>query len=221
MKEVKRSRRHSAYVCFAVFLLSTGYADASLMTFTDKVDPSSNVLISFGGNISYSYTHNLLTDQDGAGAFWNGTYGYNSLTDVITDASLTLRFVDESADSAAESVEFTFDNLLFGDSIITSGGAVIFSRTFTAGLDTLLDDRILNIALGNAGRTHGMQSLRSDFHFLDSTLTVSVRRKPSRLQGPSQVPLPTTIALIGIGIAGLGWSRRKHERNALFANHTV
>jgi hypothetical protein len=191
------------------------------MTYTDKVDPSSNVLISFGSNISFSYTHSLLTDQDGAGDFWSGTYGYNSLTDSITDVSLILRFVDESADAAAESVQFTFDNLLFGDSVITSGGAVIFSRTFTVGLNTLLDDGMLNIALRNAGTTNGMQDLRSDFYFLDSTLAVSVRRNPSGLQGPSQVPLPTTIALLGIGLAGLGWSRRKCERNVPFADRAV
>lgn len=221
MKEIKRRRCHSAYVCCAVFLLSTGYADASLMTFTDKVDPTSNVLISFGGNISFSCTHNLLTDQDGAGVFWSGTYGYNSLTDVITDVSLMLRFVDESADAAAESVQFTIDNLLFGDSVITSGGAVIFSRTFTVGLNNFLDDGILNIALRNAGKTNGPPDFRSDFHFLDSTLAVSVRRNPSGQRGPSQVPLPTTITLLGIGLAGLGWSQRKCERNTPFADRAV
>jgi len=125
---------------------------------------------------------------------------------------LTLRFADESADTDPESVRFTFDNQLFGDSVITAGGG-IFSRTFSVNLATLLDDGLLNVTLRNDGTTSGPQDLRSDFYFLDSTLSVRVDRTLGTLQGTLQVPLPTTLALLGIGLAGLGWAQRRREPN--------
>ena len=125
---------------------------------------------------------------------------------------MTLRFADESADTDPESVRFTFDNQLFGDSVITAGGG-IFSRTFSVNLATLLDDGLLNVTLRNDGTTSGPQDLRSDFYFLDSTLSVRVDRTLGTLQGTLQVPLPTTLALLGIGLAGLGWAQRRREPN--------
>jgi len=213
MKAIKKCTSScSAYLFYALILLAATNASASLMTFSDKVDPSSDVLISFGNNISYSFTHSLLADQDGAGSYWSGDYGFDLLTDTSADIFLTLRFADESADTAPESVQFTFDGQPFGDSVITSGGG-IFSRTFSIGLADLLGDGFLNITLRNAGTTSGTQDLRSDFYFLDSTLTVSVAKNIRALQGPLQVPLPTTIALLGIGLAGLGLSQRRRKLN--------
>jgi len=73
-----------AYFFSTLLLLTTIKASASLI-FADKVDPSSDVLISFGNNISYSFTHSLLNDQDGAGPYWSGEYGFDLLTDTIAE----------------------------------------------------------------------------------------------------------------------------------------
>lgn len=176
------------------------------MTFVDKVNPGPNhPLIAFGNNSSYSFTHSIIADQDGAGNFWSGNYGYNPLTDQISSASLVLRFKDESDDTAPESVKFDFDNQPFGTQIITSGGA-IYTATFLNGLTTLLNDGILDVKLENAGITNGQQDGRSDFLFIDSTLTVEVERG---VQGAQQIPEPATLALISLCLVSLVCSRRK------------
>jgi hypothetical protein len=180
-------------------------SNASIYTFTDVVDPDPDVLISFGNHKSYSFSHSILDD------------GYNALTDSITSASLVLNFKDESNDAAPESVSFTFDLSPFGTQIITSGGAT-YTATFSglALIDLISADGILNVTLDNAGITNGHQANRSDFLFLGSTLTVNAVGESNEDLPPitpirlvEAVPEPVTLALMGIGLAGIGWSRKR------------
>ena len=185
-----------------LLVASSNVSNASIYTFTDVVDPDPDVLISFGDHKSYSYSHNILDD------------GYD-LTDSIISASLVLNFRDESTDAAAESVSFTFDLSPFGTQIITSGGAT-FTATFSGlALSGLLSpDGILNVTLDNAGITNGHQANRSDFLFLDSTLTVTAdgtSNEDTPIQLAQAVPEPITLALIGVGFAGMGWTSRKRK----------
>jgi hypothetical protein len=206
---VKNARPFSLVIGAILFLVTTS-ASAIPMTFVDKVNPGpDHKLIAFGNNLSYSFTHSVLADQDGAGNFWSGNYGYNPLTDHIFSASLVLRFKDESDDIAPESVKFIFDNQSFGTQTITSGGA-IYTATFLDESNTLLNDGILNVTLENAGITNGPQAGRSDFLFIDSTLIVEVERG---VQSAQLIPEPDTLALISLCLVGLVYSRRKGARS--------
>ena len=195
-----------AFAAVTALILAAANAGATVMTFTDKVDPNPDQLISFGNNLSYNFIHNIIFDQDDAGTLWSGIYGYNSLTDIISGVSSAIRFKDESNDDVSESVQLVFDAQSYGTETITSGGAIYtYTANFLSGWNTLLTDGILNVTLQNAGITSGHQDDRSDFLFLDSTLTVDIDR---RVQA-QQIPEPAPLFLLFLGLASLVLSRRK------------
>lgn len=197
-----------AYIAGTVFLLTATSVTATVMVFIDKVDPNPDQFISYsngqgGNNQSYSFTHSIIADQDGAGgSYWGGIYGYNSLTDIISSTLIELTFKDETNDTALESVQLIFDAQSYGTQTITSGGST-YTATISNGWGALLNDGILNVTLQNADATSGPQDGRSDFIFLDSTLTVDVNRNTQQASAPAQVPEPNTLALISLCLVSL------------------
>lgn len=209
MNIIQKIPRLLAFIAGATLFMAVSNADAAMMTFTDKVDPSPDRLISFGVNRSYSFTHSIIADQDEASDFWSGNYGFDPFNDVIDSAFIVFRFMDDN-DPVSESVALIFDEISFGTQTITSGGAVFYAALFSSNLNSLLIDGILNVTIQNAGTTSGPQSGRSDFYFLDSTLTVNVTRGPKPAQDLT-VPEPETYLLISLGLIAFGYSRRKQN----------
>ncbi len=204
-----------------LLLAGSSLSNATPITFSDMVDPNPDQLISFsngdgGNNQSYSFTHSIISDL---GPLNSGTYGYNPLTDVISSALLTLHFKDEAQGDGAESVSFTFDGSSFGTQTITDWASGNFAPLYTAvfsssSLDSLLSDGILQVTLDNAGQTNGHQNDRSDFLFLDSTLSITAdRTAPEGRAGilVQAVPEPATLSLMGLSLVGLVATRRRKK----------
>ena len=184
-------------------------ADASPVTFTDSYDPvagSANLRFASTGPDrvdTLTFTHDINDGLD----------PYNALTDTITSVLIELRFVDDN-DTVAESVTFTLDGAGFGTFALPSG-TTVWTKSFSSPTipSASLADGLLTVTLDLAGIVTGNPVGRSDFDFIDSTLTVNAERATLETDVPNgQVPIPTTLLLVGAGLAGIGWRIRRHAK---------
>jgi hypothetical protein len=179
-------------MCTAALIGASMGAHATPIIWTDTVNPSSDVAITTSS--PYSYSH-IITD---------GANGYRPGIDSISSVSLSVWLADDA---------FFGDIFLLGDSQETvgfrfDGGAWTSSRDVDS-LDnydfsvtsSLLSDGILNVSVrANSG----------DFVFDRSVLTVNGNHATST--PPTKVPEPNTLALLGLGLLGLGFAAKR--RNA-------
>ncbi len=174
-------------VLSGVFVLVTlNSAHALIVTYTDVYDPADDIFI-FGGNKTITYTQDLTDD------------GYDFSYDTMISAGLTLIFQDDENNPPTESVKFYFDGTSFGDYVITGGTDSSYTALFNSSLDTLLADGYLDVTLE---RDSG------DFYFVSSTLTVITER----YEDYGLVSEPSSISLMGIGLAGLGFVLRRRKK---------
>ncbi len=197
------------------------FTDADDVTITDGVDDAGTVMLgnSEDGDITY---HSLFAGDNLNG--WSLTTA-NAVT--LADASPLIHFdayVKSSAVGAIE-VSMTDDTFTFGDlSDVTfiSGFSGTISSGMTATYTVELTDSSGTVILHDfitAGgsiadidlTTHNVDGGVDGVYTLTATVvfTSNASNLVSSIDTSVKVPVPATLALFGLGLLGLGWSRKK------------
>ncbi|UQG60442.1 PEP-CTERM sorting domain-containing protein [Marinobacter sp. M3C] len=173
-------------IAAAALLGMSGVVAAGPMTWEDSHSPAEDIYMSgsfFGAKDTYSWTFDITND------------GFNLGSDSVTSYGITLDLRDDS-NSFFDFWEFAFFDQpgLAGDrtfEVNTGDEEIGFSL---AGLISMNLDGMLNVAL---------TATSGDFYFKGATLVADGISK--------DVPEPGTLALLGLGLAGLGAARRRQK----------
>jgi len=175
--------------------LLSGMAFATPMVWTDTIDFGANGIKLNRNNTSESYTHDVTKD--------GFLPGFTS-TDYIDSFDLSINVSDDGSDRA-EWAKISISGIKI-DRAEIDYSPLEYSYIWDDGSDGFAE--IVALFTLNAFGTLDIDVKRKsgDFFLHDSTLTAYGERV-----GSSSVPEPGTLALLGFGLAGLGFARRKQN----------
>ncbi|MDB5823256.1 MAG: hypothetical protein JWR21_1960 [Herminiimonas sp.] len=168
----------------AALFCTLASATAFAFPISDTVDPSPDITVAVG--TPYSYQHDI-TDNN----------GYAPLTQIITSAILTVHLFD-GTNQGSETFQFLIGSggtsQIYSDSNVNNGNSgQSYPINLVAALADLQADGKLNVTLS---------AQEGSYTFTDSTLVAQVSSR-------SVVPEPGILALLGIGLLGVGVTRRE------------
>lgn len=173
-----------------------------------------------GGGEAAPFNAFIGSDISAGGASANFGINYLATSDPILSASIMLGLYDhDSAASGNQIVLFTVDGFDFTVDLSAlaeaSGGAQGEANVYTvslsgAGLFTALSDGSANVVVSVGGPGLGLfgETAGNGFGVDFAKITIETDDGGG---GPGPViPEPTTVLLLGTGIAGLLWRQRRH-----------
>lgn len=167
-----------------------GTANAAYIadTWHDSYDVGTGILVGGKAPSSYSYFHDITAD------------GFTAGSDLVTDFLLTISLYDDRNDKWYD-LEAAFVDLpgVLGDAAVFNFGDDAYVGWSVAGLVELN-------ALGTLSVT--ISSLYGDFVFGGSELVANGFTKVAN------VPEPSTIALLGLGLLGVAAGSRRRKLRA-------
>jgi PEP-CTERM motif len=195
--------KRSTQALFGAAVLSTLWAatPASATPISDFVDPA-DTTITLGSTpspcpadftcttSSLSFVHNILDN------------GF-ALADIIDSATVAIHLTDENG---SESYTYTIGLGQVETAVnVPTSSTDIYTLTAPSLADLQADGMIsVKITITSANNNNS-------FNFADSTLVAQVTKFDGFTPSQNEIPVPSTLLLLGAGVAAFGWRSRRRS----------